>query len=267
MKPRRISRKSRAGRSGPAPSKVAASPTVSVVIPAVNERRTIGGVIRQAFRVHPNTEVIVVANGSTDGTKELAAKLGARVIPYDRPLGHDVGRSVGARHARGSIVLFTDADIVIPAGKMKPFVEAVGAGVDVALNEYSGPTSKRRVHSVVLAKHALNTALMRSDLGGASMTTIPHALSRSALERIGFEALAVPPLAQAMGVAKGLTVKAVHPIDVGRLNPIRRRRSRGKDPLEDLIVGDHIEAMHWLAEATNERANYPDLIRQRDLVK
>jgi glycosyltransferase involved in cell wall biosynthesis len=223
------------------------------------------GVIRQAFRVHPHTEVIVVANGSTDGTKETAARLGAKVVSFPFPLGHDVGRSVGAREARGSVLLFLDGDFVIRAELLRPLVRAVQAGVDVALNSYLGPTGTRSVHRVVLAKHALNTMMSRMDLKGASMTTIPHALSRRALAAIGAEHLAVPPLAQAIALAKGLNVRAKQYIHVGgSVNRKRNRVSRHRDPIGELIVGDHLEAIHWVIAASNERAGLPDLARNRN---
>jgi glycosyltransferase involved in cell wall biosynthesis len=243
-----------------------ANPKVSVIIPVVNERKTIARVIRNAARVHPETEVIVVANGSTDGTKQLAERMGAKVIHYHEPLGHDVGRSVGASAAKGDILLFTDGDLVIPTSELRPFVQAVEGGVDVALNRYAGPTDKPRVHNVVLAKYALNAALHRSDLRGASMTAVPHAISRNALNRIGAEHLAVPPKAHAIAIVGGLNVQPVHYVDVGRINP-KRRRNQGVDPLERLIVGDHLEALHWFALATDPRGRHTDLSRLREIVR
>ncbi|XEC93419.1 glycosyltransferase family 2 protein [Paenibacillus tarimensis] len=244
--------------------KAAENPLVSVIIPAANEKRTIAAVIREARRVHPQTEVLVIANGSTDGTPSISRKMGARVIQYAERLGHDVGRAVGALHARGSILLFTDGDIVVRAGELHPFVRAVQQGVDLALNDYSGPTNTQEVHSVVLAKHVLNQALFRADLKGASMTAVPHAISRRFMEKIGAEALAVPPLAHAMAVAKGLKVQLVHNVPVGQRNPLRRHIK--PDPLEGLIVGDHLEALGWLFQSTNARGTFPDLGRLRDSV-
>ncbi|GJM76825.1 hypothetical protein HMSSN036_90410 [Paenibacillus macerans] len=49
-------------------------PIVSIIIPAMNERATLRDVLREAGRLHPRSETIVVANGSTDGTAELAKK-------------------------------------------------------------------------------------------------------------------------------------------------------------------------------------------------
>lgn len=241
-------------------------PVVSVVIPVVNERRTLARVIRQARVLHRRTEVIVVANGSTDGSVRIAQSLGARVIHYPYPLGHDVGRAIGAREAKGDILLFTDGDIVIPARALLPLVKAVENGVDIALNRYMGPTDKRDVHGVILAKHALNIAIGRPELRGASLTTIPHAMSRKAAEAIGFEHLAVPPKAQAIAVRLGLDIRPIHYIEVGRTNPRRRARG-GRDPLEMLIVGDHLEAIDWHIQATNERGHMSDLTRAREKVR
>ncbi len=243
----------------------AESPKVSVIIPAMNERKTIGAVIRQSYQVHPETEVIVVANGSTDGTAEIAQRIGAKVIHLPNALGHDVGRSVGAKEAQGEILLFTDADIVIKTKDFIPLTKAVEDGVDVALNKYLGPTGKTHVHSVVLAKHALNILVSNPKLKGASLTTIPHAMSRYAMDLIGADNLAVPPKAQAIAINKGLNVRAVHEVNVGKSNP-RRGRTKGKDPIEGLIVGDHLEAIDWFISKTGVRGNRSDLTRNRESV-
>ncbi|MBD2848612.1 glycosyltransferase [Paenibacillus sp. IB182496] len=249
------------------PIRNAEFPEVSVIIPAMNERRAIAAVIAEAARVHPSTEVIVVANGSTDGTAQAARRMGARVLSYDEALGHDVGRSIGAREAKGRVLLFTDADIVIPARDLQPLVHAVASGgADIALNTYLGPVAKAQVHSVILAKHALNIFAGRADLKGASMTTIPHAISRGARDAIGCDHLAVPPLAQAIALQQGLVVRGIHYVEVGRRNR-RRRRGKTKDPLERLIVGDHLEALDWTIDRVGPRGGRADASRSRELVR
>lgn len=223
-------------------------PYVSVIIPAMNERKRLRQVIKSVRGVHPSTEVIVVVNGSTDGSLHIARRSGAQVIHYAQPLGHDVGRAVGARAASGQVLLFIDADMQIPVARLRAFIRAVSQGVDVALNDYAGPVRRMIVHQVVLAKHALNTLLGREDLRGASMTAVPHALSRRALQTIGCAALAVPPLAQAIAIREGLNVQRTVSVNVGRLNPLRIKRER-KNSLGPLIVGDHLEAIHWWLQA------------------
>ncbi|MCZ8513584.1 glycosyltransferase family 2 protein [Paenibacillus filicis] len=243
---------------------------VSVIIPVMNERGTLPDIIREVKKLKPaNPEIIVVVNGSTDGSKEAAQSMGVKVIHFKSPLGHDVGRSVGARHATGDILLFMDGDMVIPAHELQSFIRAVRRGVDVALNRYLGKVTESQVHPVVLAKHALNVVLGRPDLHGASMTTVPHAISRKALSIIGPEHLAVPPIAHAAAILEGLRVEAVHMVNVGQLNRFRVRKPGrlGTHQLRNLIIGDHVEAIHWLTQKTDDRARYTDLWRNRNAVR
>jgi glycosyltransferase involved in cell wall biosynthesis len=244
-------------------------PVVSIIIPVMNEKRTLAKVLQQASKVHRCSEVIVIDNGSTDGTSKIAASWGARLISFEAPLGHDVGRRVGAEMAKGEVLLFIDGDIVIPALHLKHFVQAILSGVDVALNGYRGPIEREPVHPVILAKHVLNASLGRADLEGASMTAIPHAISRRALQVIGSKALEIPPLAMTIAIYKGLHVKAVHTVAVGRKNPTRfkPRNTETVDPLSSLIVGDHLEALHWIHNQRGSRGGYEDLGRKRDQVK
>lgn len=235
---------------------------VSVIIPAMNEQKTIRAVIREARRVHPHTEVIVVENGSNDRTAKKAAAAGARVLSFPEPLGHDVGRRIGAEAASGQILLFLDGDIVIPFVRLRPFIQAICAGADVALNDYHGPVNGTPVHPVVDAKHVLNILSNRADLGGASMTGIPHAISQRALKKIGLKSLDKPPLFQAMSIASGLRVVTVYGIAVGRMNAIRKKQN-GKDPLVDVIIQDHLDAIAWLTSNLGTRAGFTDLERKR----
>ncbi|MFB7554232.1 glycosyltransferase family 2 protein [Streptomyces sp. NPDC056154] len=240
-------------------------PLVSVIIPAMNEQKTIANVIRAARQVHESCEVIVVANGCKDRTADIAAAMGAKVLKYGQALGHDVGRSIGAEAAAGQILLFTDADMAIESRHLRPFVDAVLGGTDVALNSYRGSVKRRQVHPVILAKHTLNTILGRPDLLGASLTAVPHAMNRHAAQVIGSENLSIPPLAQAMAVDSGLTVSAVHQVPVGRMNR-RRGKTNGRDLLQQVVIEDHLQALQWHLSHTDSRGGYSDHGRDRDRV-
>ncbi|MCF2132550.1 glycosyltransferase, partial [Strepomyces sp. STD 3.1] len=82
---------------------------LSIIIPACDEGDTIANVIKEAKGLNP-FEIIVVANGSTDNTEEIARSLNCRVISFEEKLGIDVGRAVGAKEAKGDILLFLDGD-------------------------------------------------------------------------------------------------------------------------------------------------------------
>lgn len=92
-----------------------AGPRFSVVVPAHNEAgvlgRTLGSLLAQDFA--GPVEVVVVDNGSTDGTADLARAAGVRVV--EEPcLGVCAARQRGTDLARGQIVVSTDADTVHP---------------------------------------------------------------------------------------------------------------------------------------------------------
>ena len=90
---------------------------LSVVIPAYNEEACLPATLAslQRQQVAGGFEVIVVDNASTDGTAEVAARLGARVV-REEAAGVCAARQRGTEEARGSIVVSTDADTVHPAG-------------------------------------------------------------------------------------------------------------------------------------------------------
>src|SRR5690349_15349499 len=83
---------------------------ISVIIPALNEEKTIGHVVRLAKRSINVTEVIVVDDKSLDNTIEEAQKAGAIVITSTR-LGKGASMKDGVLYASNSILAFLDADI------------------------------------------------------------------------------------------------------------------------------------------------------------
>ncbi len=88
------------------------SATVSCVIAAYNEERLIGGVIEAVRRVPQIDEIIVVSDGSTDGTADTAAAAGAdRVVTLPGNLGKGGAVLAGARRASGRVLLLIDADL------------------------------------------------------------------------------------------------------------------------------------------------------------
>jgi glucosyl-3-phosphoglycerate synthase len=83
---------------------------VSVVIPTLNEAKTIAGLVRLALADARVLEVIVVDDGSIDGTPDLASEAGATVM-MSSLLGKGASMQDGAEAAHGQIVLFLDGDL------------------------------------------------------------------------------------------------------------------------------------------------------------
>ena len=82
----------------------------SVVIPAKNESASVPALIEQLLALPGLKEIIVVDDGSTDGTGDIAEKLGATVIRHPYSKGNGAAIKSGARAATGDILLFMDAD-------------------------------------------------------------------------------------------------------------------------------------------------------------
>ncbi len=101
---------------------------VSIVIPAYNEQEAIGDdldlVILTMDAADIPYEIIVVNDGSTDRTAEIAAaKHGVQVIHHGRNRGTGAARTTGLKAARGRIVIMTDADGTYPNQDMPKLLE------------------------------------------------------------------------------------------------------------------------------------------------
>lgn len=90
--------------------------TLTVVIPCYNEVGSIEPVLRRVMAVGLADEIIIVDDGSTDGTHEVLAKLEAEALPGVRIIYHDHNQGKGAalvtgfRQAASDIILIQDAD-------------------------------------------------------------------------------------------------------------------------------------------------------------
>lgn len=243
---------------------------VVAVVPVQDEELTVGAVLGQLARL-PLTEIVVVANGCTDRSPEIARRMGCRVLEIKDSLGHDVGRALGVQAVTAAdVYLFTDADIVCPAEDFVPYLRSIAQGLDVALNDTTGGLAiQHRLHVVNIAKTFLNAALDRPDLGTSSLTSVPHALSGKAVERIGSRYLAVPPVAHARAILDGLNVRAVHRVDVTTRNRVHPYSSSSRAPqvLEQLIIGDHLEALDLVLRRRGRRGGHDDVLRQRQALR
>ncbi len=84
--------------------------TLSVILPARNEAPTIGRLLERLAQLYPEAERLVVDDGSTDDTADVARNRGARVLRHPYSLGNGAAVKSGARAARGEILVFMDAD-------------------------------------------------------------------------------------------------------------------------------------------------------------
>ena len=225
------------GFSAVAAAKVAARVRVSVCVPARNEATTVAGVVSPLMAALDGAaplvdQVIVVDDGSTDGTGPIARALGARVLRRDRCPGKGAAMAEAARVATGDIVVFVDADVRnfglhFVTGLVEPLlgdpsVVLVKGNYRRAGNDGAGGGRVTELLARPLLRRLVpELAFVRQPLAGEV------AVRRSALEGLVLEPGYGVEIGMLIDVARRFGPAAVRQIDLGE----RVHRNR---PLEEL---------------------------------
>ncbi len=133
---------------------------VTVVIPARDEERgiavTLGALCAVAPRLGQALEIIVVDDGSSDATRQVAEKAGARVYSHPYSVGYGQSLKTGIRHATHDLIAITDADGTYPVEQLPELVEQA-ARFDMVVGARTGPHFRRVMFSPVQAAFLLLT--------------------------------------------------------------------------------------------------------------
>jgi len=142
---------------------------LTILIPAYNEAETIGDVIAQLRALHPAAEILVVDDGSTDATTQVAESASACVVRHPYNKGNGAAVKTGLRNATREVVVIFDADGQHEAQDIENLVNCLGVYdlVVGARDENSQTDFGRRMYH-----HALNT--LATYLGGVR---VPDATS------------------------------------------------------------------------------------------
>ena len=107
--------------------------SVSIIIPAKNEAQSIGQLIGQIQDGEWATEILVIDDGSTDGTGTIAEEHGAVVIRHSYSKGNGAAIKAGARAAVGDILVFMDADGQHSASDLPRLIGRLLEGFDMVV--------------------------------------------------------------------------------------------------------------------------------------
>ncbi|GHC59794.1 glucosyl-3-phosphoglycerate synthase [Streptomyces flavofungini] len=262
--------------------------SVSVVLPALDEEQTVGGIVAEIRRelmerVPLVDELVVIDSGSADRTAEVAAAAGARVVHRDGILprlpavpgkGEVLWRSLLVTH--GDIVAFVDADLkefsadfvsgIVGPLLTEPDVQFVKAMYDRPMTVSDGPAADGPASGATAGQGGRVTELMARPLlnmhwpqlaGFVQPLGGEYAARRSLLERL--------PFPVGYGVELGLLVDALHTVGLDALAQVdvgvRRHRHQDGQALGRMAAAIYRTAQLRLARAHLVRPELTQFVR------
>ena len=165
-------------------------PAVTVVVPtrgrAAYLEVTLDSLCRQRSRIAH--ELIVVDDGATDATRDVAERFGVRVIRHGVRRSLNAARNTGLREARADLIAFVDDDVLVPPGWLDALVE--GAERHPEADAFGGPIRARFEGHAPRGCGREDPPITTLDLGPEDVEApmvwgANFAVRRSAVERIG----------------------------------------------------------------------------------
>lgn len=204
-------------------------PRITAAMPAYNESRHIDAMVRRASR-HVD-EVIVLDDGSTDGTSEIAQSSGATVLRQNKNQGKGAAirriiAEAGRRHS--DVLVLLDADGQHDPNEIPRFVKSISAGYDLVIGSrqaeaHKTPPYRRLGQRILLCATRTLTGVRLTDSESGFRALSAKAIAELTLKEKGF-AIETEMIAEA--AAKGLKITEIpianiYTADGSTQNPVR----------------------------------------------
>ncbi|HRE30952.1 MAG TPA: glycosyltransferase family 2 protein [Candidatus Berkiella sp.] len=111
--------------------------TISIIIPAKNEAPALKNFLPLLCEQYAQCEIILVDDGSTDGTYEIAQSFNIKVLRHPYSMGNGAAIKTGARAAKGEILIFMDGDGQHQPSDIKMMLEQYQKGYDLVVGARS----------------------------------------------------------------------------------------------------------------------------------
>ena len=174
---------------------------LSIVIPVYNERETIQDILAAVSATPHRKEIIVVDDGSTDGTRDMLAAMkeeNLKIVMHDKNLGKGAALQTGFSNATGEIIIIQDADLEYDPGEYPVLLKPILDGkADVV---YGSRFAGHGAHRVLYFWHYVGNRFLTflsnlfTNLNLTDMETCYKVFTREALagivireKRFGFE--------------------------------------------------------------------------------
>lgn len=171
-------------------------PEISIVLPVLNREKVIGRCLKSLMELdYPSYEIIVVDNGSTDRTREIASTFPVDLITESRK-GPYAARNTGIQHANGEMICFIDSDCLAHKDWLRKlirnFTDESVAGVGGQLQTYEPETSVEQFEDYAgILVYNLPQGIVQRDtnkfLSGAVYTSNVMFRKKTLLEASGFD--------------------------------------------------------------------------------
>lgn len=173
--------------NGSCPPGAPHTPMVSVVICAYNAERTMRRCLESLTRLaYPNYEVVIVDDGSSDQTAQIAKEFPQFRLIRQANKGLGVARNVGAHAARGEIIAYTDSDCVADPHWLTLMVRAMQeGGFDGCGGPNYAPHEDGRVEACVAASPGAPCHVLVGDNTAEHLAGCNMIFTRAALDRVG----------------------------------------------------------------------------------
>lgn len=204
---------------------------LTILMPCLNEAETIGACVREAIQTLETHgirgEVVVADNGSVDGSQEIAAKLGARVVPVPAK-GYGAALQRGIAAARGRYVLMGDSDCSYDFSHAPRFLAKLHEGYDLVMgNRFLGgikpgamPWKNRYIGNPILS--GIGRLLFRCPAGDFHCGL--RAFSKASCDQLGLRA-------SGMEFASEMVIKStLFGLRIAEIPTVLRRDGRNRPP-------------------------------------
>jgi hypothetical protein len=205
----------------------------------------------------------VICEGGDAGT--ISEGVGIQVIRVPEHTGHDVAFAIGATHATGDTLIFSDTGLGVAPDVLLQFAEPIRNGTaDLVLNNQNPyQTPLKSLHPVHIAAWFANITAGRRDLRISSLLVPPYAIRRNALQVLRPEWLMSPCLAQMRAVDAQLRLHlgpSIPAVTSGSTS------SQSRLFHEERVLGDVLEGLYdWIARH-GIRGGFTDEGRHREVV-
>ncbi|NEW04424.1 hypothetical protein GK047_00090 [Paenibacillus sp. SYP-B3998] len=203
------------------------------------------------------TECISVSQGTVNWNRKRKVAPHQWQISYSKNQTMGAGLVAGGMQAKGEIILFWNSESTPRPELILPYTEAIRDGASVVMTKPVGICEKN-LNGARLSAITLNRMLKRPDLGAASLSIGPFAITRQALSSIGNRLLAVPPKFLVACLQGELPIKTIS---------VRRLDTSKAVPDETTVIQETMQAISEWIRFKGERGGFTDMKRARDLFK